>query len=380
MNLQKRESSVRILSVEFNPLTERFFMILTPPQNCKQNPSKDEKMTQIYETMYELSGMDLDLENSIALSDVSERDKTWDIHRACTQDVAQMYAQDPQFKRISERMGSCSAWLQFSFADGFKLQSANFCRVRNCPVCQWRKSLYWKAMMYKTYDRLKAEYPTHRWLFLTLTLENPPIGDLRATLDTMHKAWRKLVKRKEFALVDGWIRTTEVTRDAQRPNTHAHPHYHAILLVKPSYFAKGYVKHMDWVRIWGDCLGVSYLPNVDIRSVKPKNGDDSKLRGVIAETLKYAVKPSDMLGDGSQNAHAWFLEYSKQVHKLRFVASGGTLKNALKDDEKLTNADMVNTSQDDPQSEQERSTDARRLNFTFYPKRRAYVYNPKHNE
>lgn len=353
-------------------------MIQNTPQNCNKNPSEDDQMTQIYETMYELSGMDLDLGQSIALSDISERDKTWDTHRASTQDIAQMYAQDPQFERLSERMASCSTWLQFGFTGGFKLKSASFCRVRNCPVCQWRKSLFWKAMMYKTYDRLKGDYPTHRWLFLTLTLTNPHVTDLRSTLELMHKAWRKLVKRKEFLSVIGWIRTTEVTRDKQQPNTHAHPHYHVMLLVKPSYFKSGnYIKHMDWVRIWGECLGVSYLPNVDIRSVKPKKGDDSKLRGVIAETLKYAVKPSEMLGDGSQNAHAWFLEYSKQVHKLRFVASGGVLKNALKDGDKITSADLITG---DLNNQEVIDSDTRRLNFTYYSNRRAYIYNPKYNQ
>ncbi|WP_205916825.1 protein rep, partial [Pseudomonas viridiflava] len=85
-------------------------------------------------------------------------------------------------------------------------------------MCQWRKSLFWKAMMYQTYDQIKELYPTHRWLFLTLTVENCPIGELRATLSHMNDAWKKLTKRKEFALVDGWIRTTEVTRDKERPN------------------------------------------------------------------------------------------------------------------------------------------------------------------
>lgn len=353
-------------------------MVQDTPENCNQNSSNDEKMTQIYETMYEMSGMEVDLEHSIPLADVSERDKTWDTHRASTHDIAQIYAQNAEFARLSERMGSCSTWLHFGISDGLKLKTANFCRVRNCPVCQWRKSLYWKAMMYKTYDNLKEQYPTHRWLFLTLTVQNCHVSDIRATLETMHKAWRKLVKRKEFALVDGWIRTTEITRDKTKPNTHAHPHYHAILLVKPSYFkGQRYTKQAEWIRIWGECLQVSYLPNVDIRTVKPKGKDDTKLRGVISETLKYAVKPSDMLGDGSPQARDWFLTYTKQVHKLRFVASGGLLKNALKDDDKMTNEQMIHTKDE---RESETTTDPRRLNFTFHSARRRYVYNPKYNE
>lgn len=341
----------------------------------KQHP-KNVNFSEIFDTLYELPKLDFDPLDLPTLAKISERDATWDIHRASTHDVAQIYAHSSEFERFAERMGACSGWLHFGGSEnGLTLKSASFCRVRNCPVCQWRKSLFWKAMMYKTYDNLKTEYPKHRWLFLTLTLQNPHVSDLRSTIELMHTAWRKLVKRKEFALVDGWIRTTEVTRDEKRPNTHAHPHYHIMLLVKSEYFGRGYVKQADWVRIWGECLGVSYLPNMDIRSVKSKNGDDSRLRGVIAETLKYAIKPSEMLGDGSQDAQEWFLEYSRQVHKLRFVASGGVLKNALKNDKDITNTEMITTSD----TEQE-PTDNRRLNFTYYPTHRKYIYNPKYNE
>lgn len=36
--------------------------------------------------------------------------------------------------------------------------------------------------------------------------------NLGQLLDHMNKSWKRLINRKEFALVDGWIRTTEVTR------------------------------------------------------------------------------------------------------------------------------------------------------------------------
>ena len=73
--------------------------------------------------------------------------------------------------------------------------------------------------MYQTYEQIKEQYPTHRFIFLTLTVKNPHITDLRSQLDIMNKAWKKLTKRKEFGIVDGWIRTTEVTRPKlPRPN------------------------------------------------------------------------------------------------------------------------------------------------------------------
>ena len=74
----------------------------------------------------------------------------------------------------------------------------------------------------------------------------------------MNRAWRRLVSYKEFKIVKGWIRGTEVTRGAwidtrtgetipkrqvqkiplkyrriKDPEL-AHPHFHALLLVPPT--------------------------------------------------------------------------------------------------------------------------------------------------
>lgn len=346
-------------------------MVQKPPQNVKEN-------TQVFEYIYDNHPpQDVDL----ALATVSERDSVWDTHRNDTATVGDIYALNADFERYSERMGDCSGYLKFGIGEsGLVLKQATFCRVRYCPVCQWRKSLYWKAMMYQKYEQLRKEYPNHRFVLLTLTLENPPIGDLRATLQHMNKAWQRLIKRKEFGVVDGWIRTTEVTRDKERPNTHAHPHFHCLLMVKPSYFGKSYLKQMDWVRLWASVLQVDYLPNVDIRVVKSKGkakGEpmtDDDIRTGVVETLKYAVKPADIMGDGSEQANEWFYELTRQTHKLRFVATGGALKDILKDDD-ISDEKMVKTTDDT-----EESTDEKRLNFTYYKSKKGYIYNPKFNE
>lgn len=321
----------------------------------------------------------------IPLAKLSQRDGVWDSHRVDAMIVESIYAHESQFEKYAQRMYGCSGFLKFGFNEknGLVLRAANFCRVRYCTVCQWRRSLYWRAMMYKSYEQIKTQYPKHRFIFLTLTIENPHINDLRDTIAHMNSAWKKLTKRKEFDIVDGWIRTTEITRDSKRPNTHAHPHFHVILMVKPSYFnGKNYIKQNQWAELWRDCLRVDYMPVVDVRAVKPKSrgggddGGDDAVKSAIVETLKYAVKPDDIMHDAhDKHARAWFYELTRQTHKLRFIASGGALKNALKNVEP-TNDEMIHTRDDD---ENER-VDARRLNFTFYRNKRAYIYNPIHNE
>jgi plasmid rolling circle replication initiator protein Rep len=278
------------------------------------------------------------------LSDYSPRDLPWDSHRTFTDTVGGIYNTASEFERYAERMASCSGLLRFGWSTlmdtgetRLRLRSAQFCRVRHCPVCQWRRMLMWQARFYQALPKLVTEWPTSRWLFLTLTVRNCEIDKLGEVLTGMNSAFQRLKDRKELTPVQGWIRTTEVTRGKDGS---AHPHFHCLLMVPPSWFTRNYVKHERWVGLWRDCLRADYDPNVDIRVVKSKSGDAvasvaTQLQGAVAETLKYSVKPSDMVTDP-----AWFMELTRQLHKRRFIATGGSLKNVLQLEQE-TNEDLV---------------------------------------
>lgn len=314
------------------------------------------------------------------LTDYSPSDAPWDTHRGQSDDVAMLYAGAEGFERYAARIADCSGLLRFGWSDDpetgesrLRLREAHFCRVRYCPTCQWRRMLMWQARFYQSLPDLVEEHPKARWLFLTLTVRNCPIAELRETVSGMNAAWQRLKDRKEFRPVLGWVRTTEVTRGKDGS---AHPHFHALLMVPPSMLAgNNYVKHAKWVELWGDCLRVDYAPNVDVRAVKArpvKNGQQPSdataqaLQGAVAETLKYSTKPADLVADES-----WFLELTKQTHKLRFVASGGALKDVLKPDQEadadLALAETANGDQDD----------GSRLAFNWRESQRRYRRAPK---
>lgn len=283
------------------------------------------------------------------LTDYSPSDSPWDTHRSASDDVGGIYLMASEFERYALRMASCGGLLRFGWSTlketgetRLRLRGAEFCRVRHCPVCQWRRSLMWQARFYQALPRIVAAYPNSRWMFLTLTIRNCVIGDLGATLTSMNAAFKRMEKRKEFRHVQGWIRTTEVTRGKDGS---AHPHFHVLMMVPPSMLSgRDYVKQADWVALWRDVLRVDYDPNVDVRAVKPRKPKDDevlacitaeRLRGAVAETLKYSTKPSDMVADPE-----WFLELTRQTYKRRFVATGGALKNVLKLEQE-TDQDMV---------------------------------------
>ena len=258
-----------------------------------------------------------------SLSDLSPSDKPWDKHRSFADRVEGFYA-GSEFEGYSSRIHFCSDLLEFGLAPQedtslkFKLRAARFCRLRHCPVCQWRRSLMWKAKAYQVLPKIVAEYPKHRWLFLTLTQKNVPITELRDTLTHMNKSYQRMVQRKAWP-AEGWLRSTEVTKGR---DGNAHPHFHCLLLVPRSYFGKKYVKQADWVKLWRECMRLDYNPILDCRAVK----QGSKPMELIPELLKYCVKESDLVSD-----RTWFLELTRQLHKMRAIATGGVLKTFLKE-------------------------------------------------
>lgn len=258
-----------------------------------------------------------------SLSELSPRDKPWDKHRHNADRVAVLYA-GSEFQSYSDRVTFCSEFLQFGLVHGdddamkLKLREARFCRVRHCPVCQWRRSLRWKAKAYKVLPRIIKDYPRYRWLFLTLTIKNVPITELKASLSHMNKSFQRMVQRKAWP-ADGWLRSTEVTRGRDGS---AHPHFHCLLMVKPSFFSHGYIKQAEWVDLWRKCARLHYDPILDVQAVK--RGDTPMC--LVPELLKYCTKESDMVAD-----REWLLELTRQMHKTKAITTGGVLKSYLKE-------------------------------------------------
>jgi plasmid rolling circle replication initiator protein Rep len=185
----------------------------------------------------------------------------------------------------------------------------------------------WRARFYKAVPEYLKEHPSRKPVFLTLTVRNCVISDLRATVDQMNAAFARMTKRKGWPGV-AWVKSLEVTRGADGS---AHPHFHVLMFVRPSYFSHGYIKQSAWRELWQSCLRVDYLPVVNVKTVKPKTvtGDTlADLKVSIMETLKYGVKPDDLTRDGQ-----WLMELTQQLHKTRAVAVGGELRPYLREDE-----------------------------------------------
>lgn len=268
------------------------------------------------------------------LKDLSPSDKPWDDRRCESDQVGSFYSKS-DFQDYSDRIARCAqilllgSRLELPGPKTIRLKSCFFCRVRNCSVCQWRRSLMWKARLGQALPAIERDYPKARWLHLTLTVRNCPVTDLRATLKSMNVAWKRLTLVKKFPAI-GYSKSLEVTRGEDGS---AHPHFHILLMVLPNYFGGNYIKQDKWIEMWKKAMRIDYDPDVDIRAVKTTS--DRELADVIKEVAKYTVKGDDLVED-----REWLLEYTKQVHKTRAIALGGILKEYLSEQE-ATNEELV---------------------------------------
>jgi plasmid rolling circle replication initiator protein Rep len=284
-------------------------------------------------------------EKLLLLSEISEKDLPWDIHSKAKSRLIDIL-QNLGYEAYARRLNDCSNLLEFKYITSelgemtLKLHSARFCRVRVCPVCQWRKSLMWRARAFKHFPRILEDFPGHRFVFLTLTVKNCPVQDLKKMIISMNQGWKRMSERKIFP-ADGFIRSLEVTRSKDGT---AHPHFHCLLMVKPSYFTHGYIKQADWTDLWRDCMRLDYTPMVNVKAVKTlKRPDqlqmDKAFSGGICEVLKYCVKEADMMADPD-----WLDQYINQIHNVRSISLGGVIKQYMSEDDP---EDLIHSELDD---------------------------------
>jgi plasmid rolling circle replication initiator protein Rep len=283
------------------------------------------------------------------LSDYSKKDEKWDIQKSANQNVEAIFKNSDEDFHIKQagRLSQCSGFLVFvwekDIATGeirLKLKQVRFCHVRLCPICQWRRSMAWQYRMFTAMPKLSEQFPTHRWLMLTLTVRNCEVSELKTTIRHMQQSFKRLRERKDFP-AHGYIKSLEVTRSE---NGEAHPHFHVLLMVPRSYFqGYSYIKTERWAELWQESLRVDYLPVVDVRTVKSKNPNKPHdISAAVVEVLKYETKVADL------EAHPDFLlELAKQLVRVRAVEVGGVLKQYLKTDEPDSDEELIGHQSDE---------------------------------
>ena len=280
-------------------------------------------------------------------------DERWNKRKSQSSLLAQSFQRLGNFKK-AERVSYCGSFLQFNQCPNGhykKLNWANFCRDRLCPMCAWRRSLRYSAYIHKIAHEVNIRQPV-RWLFLTLTVQNVEEKDLSTTLDHLFRSWQRFSQRKVFRqVVKGWFRGLEVSRNKDTGTYH--PHFHTLLAVDSTYFSEGkYLTNSAWSALWKQSLRVEYTPVVDVRIIKPNKRNRKKenelieseeaMISAIVETAKYPTKPGTYL-------FPWDIDTTDKVvlaldgalKNRRLLAFGGLLKEVWKEVKGEENTDVI---------------------------------------
>lgn len=251
-------------------------------------------------------------------------------HRRFNRPIAMALAAADETRDIGQAIANCACRLKLEFQlQGEQLREpslvgARVCNRRLCPFCEWRRTRVWRARLIRGLGELMAEHPNRSAVFLTLTVRNCQLGELRETITHMHTSFKRLTKVAAFP-TDQWFRRTEITvnRESQdfgpaRPRLDGnepvrapqgrilsvHPHIHALLIVRPSYWGKHYIRQLRWQQEWQMAARLDYPPVIDVRRAKAMPGheshDETGTVAAVVEAAKYASKATDLLALGPQ--------------------------------------------------------------------------------
>ena len=287
------------------------------------------------------------------------KERPWKMHKVNSLKLYELYKKALVLDNnlISENrlqsLEQCGDNLIFSVNDKNKkrLKIANFCRIRTCPMCNWRKSLKMFGQTNKIANIILEQLPTTRFIFVTFTVENCSAEKLEETINLMNKGFKSLTdKSKKLAITNkfknnllGYIRAMEVTYK-QEEDTY-HPHIHCIFALKAQYFTKGYIKKSDWQYIWGECCNTEYEPIVKVQTIK---NSTSK---AVAEVAKYPVKMDEIANyqDEKKKAIKALIVFTKILKGRRLITFGGVfadIKKKLKLED-IDTGDLINL-EDEP--------------------------------
>jgi len=217
---------------------------------------------------------------------------------------------------------NCATFVNVGFLqDGTeKVVSANFCRQRLCSVCAWRRQLRFIATTLPVLESIGIQ--KQRYIFLTLTVRNCAMGELKQTVDKMLKGWTALCHMRPFKrILKGYIRSLEVTFNNKTQEYH--PHIHALIAVPDGYFDnKGiYLNQFEIQQMWQFALNVTYDPIIDVRAV-----DENEFKGETdnkpaLEVMKYAFKLNNI-----EFSPVVTQEFHRALMARRLITFGGIIK------------------------------------------------------
>lgn len=184
------------------------------------------------------------------------------------------------------------------------------------------------SAMKQKISSIQDEYPSHKFIFLTLTMRNVEIYELKSAykqlkigIDNLHKHeklayWFKKSKAGSFGCFEYNLNEVDGT---------VNPHLHFVFMMPSRYFSERITKE-EFKKFWQECLGVNYPAEVNVKAELNYEGIESTLSYIIKQMReenynKFLKKPIHFLASLFEMKGCQFVLTSKSKGILRFMFS-----------------------------------------------------------
>jgi len=239
----------------------------------------------------------------------------WDHLKARSQVFAnRLTAFDP---KLAQRVERCAESVKFKeCTNGYLVfKSARLCRVRGCPLCEWRRSRRVARQVAVAVGNCQIK-PTEHWHLLTLSssVEPIPLARIEDTLNILRDGFSRLAGLKDWRLRGGfsfiqfhWLDNgVEIS-------------IKFLGLCKPLN-GKNYVSKSRWTQLWKQSLRQVSVPTVEVEKFGsiPFNYVAQRCKILAWRQLDLEVCPD-----------SYFQEVFEQIHKRKMLTGMGCFKSTF---------------------------------------------------
>ena len=315
------------------------------------------------DSITDFDGMQVLVSGDGEITSLEDRRFNWRERKEKTMGLFELY-EKAGYPDYAERTRNCATYLQFNvYQSGERrLKTANFCKLRLCPMCIGRRARRNAWKLSQVLDLVEKEHKA-KVIFLTLTMRNVDGEHLGEAISQITKGWYRLMDQRPIARsLPGWFRAIEITRGngITKGDKGYHVHIHGIGAVEPDYFSREsrrsgkYLNQEELIQRWKKALRVDYDPSVQIATTKARRkrgGVESASLAAAKEGAKYPVKDEEYIDPALPEDRAIEIlrDYTEALRRRRLMAFGGWMKEAAKklDAENLEDdKDLVHVDED----------------------------------
>ena len=189
---------------------------------------------------------------------LNEKIQFWDVIKRKSLDLSQRLS--GRHDDYAQRLERCCELLKFKVCpNGYLfLKDAQFCRVRGCPICEWRRSRKIASQVGKATKEIAGLYPNHKYMSISLPVPPCKVSSLPVALSNLRSGYRRLSELKVW-IPDGWLTFLNISF----LNDMVLLKLNCLCFVPSRYFAQQYISKRKWSELWSQSLRIDTLLKIE---------------------------------------------------------------------------------------------------------------------